>query len=294
MPLTVLLAAVAVASAVPIVLLSVASGRSTSALSGGSTTDIHQIALTQSAFGRVLRPLGQGFARRARALTPAAWIGRLERRITLAGLSNTWPVERPLAIKLLLAATPPAVALLVRPSNPTVWLLVALGAVMAYVIPDAILDNAARNRKLTLERRLPDALDQLTMSVEAGMGFEGALGRVAKTSEGPLALEFMRTLQEMQLGLPRREALKAMADRTEAADLRTFVFAVNQAEAYGIPIANILRLQASELRLKRHMRAEEAALKIPVKIIFPLASCVFPTLFIVLLGPAAIRIFNTI
>jgi len=294
MPLSVLLAAIAVASAIPIVLFSLSSGKAIASLSGAKTTDIHQIELSQSAFIRVLRPLGQALARRARALTPAAWTGRLERRIMLAGKTNTWPVERTLVVKLLLALIPPAVALVVRPDNTAIWLLVALGAVMGYVIPDAMLDSAARNRKLTLERRLPDALDQLTMSVEAGMGFEGAMGRVAKSSEGPLAAEFLRTLQEMQLGLPRRDALKSMADRTEAADLRTFVFAVNQAEAYGIPIANILRLQASELRLKRHMRAEEAALKIPVKIIFPLASCVFPTLFIVLLGPAGIRIFTTI
>ncbi|MDH3470398.1 MAG: type II secretion system F family protein, partial [Acidimicrobiia bacterium] len=110
--------------------------------------------------------------------------------------------------------------------------------------------------------------------------------------EGPLSEEFIRALQEMQLGAPRSDALKAMAERTEVNDLRGFVFAVNQAESYGIPIADILRVQAEEMRLKRGMRAEEEALKLPVKILFPLAFCIFPTLFIVLLGPAGIRIYE--
>jgi tight adherence protein C len=295
MPMTVILAAAAVASAIPIAWLAVASGRRVSVGgSAGGLTDIHQIALSESALGRVIQPLGRALARRARALTPKAWVERLERRISLAGKAHSWPVERILAIKLLLAVLPTALALLFPPFDQRLWFLVVLGTFVAYVLPDAVLDSAARERQLTMQRRLPDILDQITMSVEAGLGFEASLGRAAKSSGGPLAAEFTRTLQEMQLGSPRREALKALAHRVEVADVRTFVFAVNQAETYGIPIADILRLQASELRNKRHMRAEEAALKIPVKIIFPLAFCVFPTLFIVLLGPAAMRIFQVL
>jgi len=294
MPSTVILAAMAVASAIPIAWIAVSSGRRVHAGMAGAGTDLHQIVLSESAVGRLLQPFGQSVLRRARALTPQAWVERLERRISLAGRAASWPVERILAIKFLLAITPGAIGLAVRPTNPLIWILIGLGTVVAYLLPDAALDSAARERQLTMQRRLPDALDQLTMSVEAGLGFEAALARAARSSQGPLAAEFTRTLQEMQLGSPRRDALKALALRTEVTDVRTFVFAVNQAETYGIPIADILRLQASELRNKRHMRAEEAALKIPVKIIFPLAFCVFPTLFIVLLGPAAMRIFEVL
>jgi tight adherence protein C len=290
MPVTVILAAAAVAAALPVAWLAVSSGRKVTVGVPGGTTDIHQIALSESALGRLVQPVGRVLVRRARGLTPKAWVERLERKIVLAGKAHSWPVERLLAIKFVLALLPTALALLFPPSDQRVWIVVVIGTLVAYVIPDAMLDAAARNRQLVMQRRLPDLLDQLTMSVEAGLGFEAALSRAARSSGGPLAEEFNRTLQEMQLGSPRREALKALAHRVDVTDVRTFVFAVNQAETYGIPIADILRLQASELRTKRHMRAEEAALKIPVKIIFPLAFCVFPTLFIVLLGPAAMRL----
>jgi tight adherence protein C len=128
--------------------------------------------------------------------------------------------------------------------------------------------------------------------VEAGLGFEGAIERVVKAGSGPLNDELRRVLLEMQLGASRADALRHLADRTDVPDLKSFVFAIVQSEAYGLPIAKVLRVQASELRDKRRQRAEERALKIPVLLIFPLAFGIFPALFIVLLGPAAIRIFR--
>jgi len=128
------------------------------------------------------------------------------------------------------------------------------------------------------------------MSVEAGLGFEAALTRAARAGEGPLAEELGRTMREMQLGVSRSEALRNLADRTEVPDLSSFVLAVVQSEEYGLPITKVLGVQANELRDKRSQRAEERALKIPVLMIFPLAVCIFPTIFIILLGPALIRI----
>ena len=130
------------------------------------------------------------------------------------------------------------------------------------------------------------------MTVDAGLGFEAALARAAQAGDGPLAHELHRLLREMQLGVPRAEALRNLSARTDVADLDSFVIAVVQSQAYGIPMASVLRVQSDELRDKRKQRAEERALKIPVLLIFPLAFCIFPAMFIVLLGPAAIRIFR--
>jgi tight adherence protein C len=130
------------------------------------------------------------------------------------------------------------------------------------------------------------------MSVEAGLGFEAALARTSRVGEGPLAEELNRTVQEMQLGVSRSDALRNLADRTDVTDLKSFVLTVVQSEEYGLPIAKVLRVQAEELRDKRRQRAEERALKIPVFLIFPLAFCIFPTIFIIVLGPAMIRIYR--
>jgi tight adherence protein C len=167
-------------------------------------------------------------------------------------------------------------------------------AVVGFVIPDAIAARRGRKRQEQIQLEMPDTLDQVTMSVEAGIGFEAALARTARTGEGPLAAEINRTLREIQLGIRRDEALRKMADRTDVPDLDSFVLAVVQSEDYGIPIGKVLRVQSDELRDKRRQRAEERALKIPVLLIFPLVFCIFPAMFIVLLGPAAISIMNTL
>ena len=291
--MTVILGAAAVCSGIVLMWYSLSSRTAHVNLSDEQLTDAHQIALAKSAGERVVRPTVDRIGKTLRRLTPAAWYEKVERRIVLAGLTATWTPERVIASKVILGVIPPVVGLAIfRASSPGMLFLVVIATFIAFFLPEAFLDRAARDRQLTIQRRLPDGMDQLTMSVEAGLGFEAALGRAARSSEGPLSEEFIRALQEMQLGAPRSDALKAMAERTEVNDLRGFVFAVNQAESYGIPIADILRVQAEEMRLKRGMRAEEEALKLPVKILFPLAFCIFPTLFIVLLGPAGIRIYE--
>jgi tight adherence protein C len=143
-----------------------------------------------------------------------------------------------------------------------------------------------------VRRDLPDAIDLLTISVESGLGFDAAAAQVARNTEGPLADEFARMLQEMQLGKGRSEALRAMAERTNVPDLKTFVSAMVQADAFGIPVGQVLRVQSSEMRLKSRQWAEEMAQKVPVKILVPLIFCILPCLFIAVLGPAAITIFN--
>jgi len=144
-----------------------------------------------------------------------------------------------------------------------------------------------------MRKDLPDALDLLTISVESGMAFDSAVSQVARNTRGPLADEFFRVLQEMQIGLSRSDAIRAMGERTDIAELKTFASAMVQADTLGIPIANVLRVQATEMRVKRSQRAEEMAQKVPVKILFPLIFCILPVLFIIIIGPAAITIFQS-
>ena len=144
-----------------------------------------------------------------------------------------------------------------------------------------------------MRRTLPDTLDTLTVSVEAGLGFDAALAQVTRYGRGPLAGEFARVLQEMQIGRSRVDALRALAQRTNVTELKSFCAIVVQATELGVPIANVMREQSREMRIRRRQHAEELAQKIPVKILFPLIFCLFPALFIVVLGPGMIRILDT-
>ena len=157
---------------------------------------------------------------------------------------------------------------------------------VAYLVPELLLYSRGQERKQAIGLELADTLDQMTIAVEAGLGFESAMARAAANGKGALAEELVRTLQDIAVGQPRRDAYLALAERTGVPDLARFIRAVVQADAYGVSIADVLRTQAQEMRLKRRQRAEEKAMQIPVKVIFPLILCILPTLFIVLLGPA--------
>jgi tight adherence protein C len=188
----------------------------------------------------------------------------------------------------VLVAVAGALGLLVITARGTTLnvLLVVVVTVVAYFVPELLLYSRGQERQEAISLELADTLDQMTIAVEAGLGFESAMARAGKNGKGPLAEELVRTLQDIAVGQPRREAYLALADRTGVPDLRRFIGAVVQADAYGVSIADVLRTQAQEMRLKRRQRAEEKAMQIPVKVIFPLILCILPTLFIVLLGPA--------
>ena len=172
-------------------------------------------------------------------------------------------------------------------------MLFVVGAALAgYHAPNMYLYQKAHDRSDLIQRALPDAIDLLTISVESGLGFDAAVAQVSRNSEGPLADEFARMLQEMQIGRGRSDALRSMADRTDLPDLRTFVSAMVQADAFGIPVGQVLRVQSSEIRVKRRQWAEEMAQKVPVKILVPLVFCILPCLFIAVLGPAGITIME--
>ena len=237
-----------------------------------------------------------GLAAVARRLTPGSSIRRLDRLLSRAGRPPAWPLERVLAAKLGL---PPLLAGLslyyVYKAGPgPVPILVGVVATgISYFLPELLLHSRGEERSKKIALELPDTLDQMTIAVEAGLGFDSAMARAAKNGKGPLAEELVRTLQDIQVGQSRRQAYDSLDSRTDVPDLRKFIRAIVQADKYGVAVADVLRTQAAEMRMKRRQRAEEKAMQIPVKVIFPLMFCILPVLFIVLLGPAVLNVMKT-
>jgi tight adherence protein C len=247
---------------------------------------------------RVLLPSMQRLARIGRRFTPAGLDERVRHRLDLAGNPPTWDVERVIAFKMLGVIAGLAggllVALALGANVLTIFGLAVALAAAGYFAPDVALLEISQRRQQQMQKDLPDALDMLSITVEAGLAFNAALAQVARNTEGPLADEFFRVLQEMQLGKGRSEAIRALGERTNVPEVRGFANAMVQADAFGVPVANVLRVQAKEQRVKRSQRAEEKAQKVPVKILFPLIFCIMPSLFIVILGPAAITIYHNL
>jgi tight adherence protein C len=163
---------------------------------------------------------------------------------------------------------------------------------LCYFTPDLLVRNRAQKRREAIRLELPVALDHMLISVQAGLGFEAAMGRAGTNGHGPMAEELIRTLQDIQVGRSRKDAYLAMAERVDVADVRSFIRAVVQADAYGVAIAGVLKTQAGDMRIKRKQRAEEHAMKMPVKMLFPLIFFILPTLFIVVLGPTVMSIIS--
>jgi tight adherence protein C len=250
----------------------------------------------QSASERLVRPFVRRFGKLGRRLTPVGTPARLQRRLDLAGNPGMWTVERILATKAGGLAVGAAIGLLMLTSGRVLiglaWL--AGGCVAGFWLPDVLLYNTGLKRQEALRRSTPDALDMLTVCVEAGLGFDAGLAQVARNTDGPIAGEFARLLREMQIGKTRVVAFQDLAARTTVPELQIFVSALVQSDKLGIPLAGVLREQSTEMRLKRRQRAEEMAQKVPVKILFPLLLCIFPALFVVLIGPGAIQIAHSL
>lgn len=234
----------------------------------------------------------QGLAALALRLTPTGAVQRIDRLLARAGRPAAWPLERVVVAKPILAIVTAVLGLLVVSANPEpiLGVLAVVAFVVAYFVPELLLHSRGQERSQQIGLELADTLDQMTIAVEAGLGFDAAMDRSGRNGKGPLSEELIRTLQDIQMGRSRRQAYEALAARTDAVDLRRFVRSVIQADAYGISIADVLRTQAAEMRLKRRQRAEEKAMQIPVKVIFPLMFCILPVLFIVLLGPVGLQV----
>ena len=235
---------------------------------------------------------------RIAGVVPTGYLGWIQRQIIFAGRVRDWTPGGFLIVKIVVAVLLGFVGVLILVFGTRVLppaLAVLMGAFtifLALVGPELILQGRASDRQAELQRALPDTLDQMTIAVEAGLGFDAAMAKAAQNGKGPLAEELIRAIQDMSIGRRRREAYRALEARTKSEDLHRFIRAILQADAYGISIADVLRVQAGEMRMRRRQRAEEKAMSVPVKMVFPLVFCILPVLFIVLLTPAVLGLID--
>lgn len=246
---------------------------------------------------RVIAPLQGRVLGLGKRVTGADASIRYQRKLDAAGNPAGWNVDRVIAAKVLGTALGLLFAglfiALLGPSPRTVILCLAFFGAAGYFAPNFYLYQTTYDRAARVGRELPDAIDLMTISVESGLGFDAALQQVANNTDGPLAEELSRVLREMQIGASRSDALRALGERTTVPEVKTFVSAMVQADAFGIPIAQVLRVQSSEIRVKRRQRAEEKAQQVPVKIMVPLIFLILPCLFIPVMGPAVINIMDS-
>ena len=247
---------------------------------------------------RVLAPMQGRALSLGKRFTGADATTRIRTKLDLAGNPAKWTVDRVIAFKVMGALAGLLVGVLVTQllgAGPSTRVLGIVAVVLlGFFAPNLYLYQVAHDRAAKMQRELPDAIDLMTISVESGLGFDAAIQQVAHNTEGPLADEFARALREMQIGQGRSEALRGLAERTTVPELKTFVSAMVQADAFGIPIAQVLRVQSGEIRVKRRQRAEEKAQQVPVKITVPLIFTILPCLFIAVMGPAVISIMGNL
>jgi tight adherence protein C len=244
---------------------------------------------------RALAPVVERVGRFALRFTPQGWSSRIQRKLRVAGWSHRFDPNSWAAVRIVSIVGALLIWFLIQGAIPGAQkvLTFALFAFAGFAGPDAILARRIEERSTAMERQLPDIIDLLVISVEAGLGFDAALGRVVQTVPGELSDEFARVLQETRVGMSRHDAMKALAERTDVDDLNSFILSMNQADTFGVSIARMLRVQADEIRVRRRQRAQERAFAAPVKMVFPLVLCIFPSLFVVLLGPAVIEIVRS-
>jgi tight adherence protein C len=255
---------------------------------------LEELELQQPLFDRTLRPLASRLSGLGRRLTSPSKVSRTERMLSMAGNPGNLRTVDFLGLKVLLAVicAGAGVAALGVLFGDFVFGVVAGGAfaLLGFVLPDFWLGRHIGERRRLILRAIPDTLDLLTISVRAGLGFDGALQKVVEKTSGPLADEFRRALAEIRMGKVRREALRDVVARTDVPALTNFIGAIIQAEQLGVAISKVLQIQSEQLRIERRQRAEEMAAKAPIKMLFPLVGCIFPSMFIVILGPAIILI----
>lgn len=259
-----------------------------------TATDMSGVLNNMPVTERVLSPTVKKIGAVAIRISPIGRTNEIRRRIKLAGRQGEWSVEAVMMAKLIGLAAGVLLGGFFFISNPAMLtgVLAAILIGCGYFMPDFWLAKKADAHQLAVQQALPDILDQITISVEAGLGFEAALQRVVRSNDSPLADEIGRMLQDIRLGMSRGEAFQNLLERTDVQDLRLFVRALTQAERSGVPIASILRIQSEEVRERRKQRAEERAMRMPVLLVFPLALCILPSLLIVLLGPAVLKMID--
>lgn len=272
--------------------------RSLRALDGYQVSGVRDREMLAPFGERVLAPATDAFTQLVRRFTPDGYRERLGRKVMLAGSPVGYEVDRLIIEKALAAIFGvlwiPVVYKLTNLSGMLALAAVATLWVVGFYAPDIIVRHKVDERRKEISRRLPDMLDLLVISVEAGLGFDQALDRTAASVPGPLSDEFRRMLQETRLGASRADALRALEARTDVPELRSFIMALLQADNFGVSIGRLLRNQADEMRIRRRLSAQEQAQKTPVKMLFPLVICIFPAVFVIVLGPALISVLDAL
>ena len=263
--------------------------------------NLEELELQAPFIERTLRPLAARLSGRMSRVASSSFTDRTEKRLALAGNPGELRVADWLGIKAIGAAIGGilffflfgVVGILGFPF-PVGYLLAIVGLLFGYTIPEFWLGGRVKKRQKAILLMIPDTLDLLTISVRAGLGFDAALGKVVEKLKGPLSEEFRRALAEIRVGKARRDSLRDIVPRTEVPPLTNFIGAIIQAEQLGVSISKVLQVQSEQLRIERRQRAEEQAAKAPIKMLFPLVGCIFPSLFIVILGPAIILIVQNL
>ena len=260
--------------------------------------DLQELELQQPLFDRTVRPLAARLSGFVARITSSSFTERTEKRLAMAGNPGDMKVADWLGIKAIGAGVGGGILFLlfgILAGNLVQGMLLGLvGAGIGYMGPEFWLGGRVKKRQKGILLQIPDALDLLTISVRAGLGFDAALGKVVEKMQGPLVDEFRRALAEVRVGKARREALRDIVPRTEVQPLTNFIGAIIQAEQLGVSISKVLQVQSEQLRIERRQRAEEQAAKAPIKMLFPLVGCIFPSLFVVILGPALILIMQNL
>ncbi len=260
--------------------------------------NLEELELQQPFVERTLRPLAARLSGAVSRVTSTSFSDRTEKRLALAGNPGEIRVADWLGIKAIAALGFAAgffVLFGIVGANLIVGIIfIPIGLMFGYTAPEFWLGGRIKKRKKLILLQIPDALDLLTISVRAGLGFDAALGKVVEKLKGPLTEEFRRALAEVRVGKARRDALRDIVARTDVGPLTNFIGAIIQAEQLGVSISKVLQVQSEQLRIERRQRAEEMAAKAPIKMLFPLVGCIFPALFIVILGPAIILIIQNL
>jgi tight adherence protein C len=262
-----------------------------------SIANLRDEQLKRSALERLVFPFAGKVVSSITRHTPLDLYARTSRLIVLAGNPAALTAERIVAFKIVFGIAGLVLGFMAAPLLPFDGMVVtvataALFMLMGYTAPSASLASRASKRQKEIRKAMSDTMDLLTISVEAGLGFDAALAQVVRNVPGPLSEEIARMLQEMQIGVTRADALHHLNDRTEVPELDGFVLSMIQADKYGVGVAKVLRAQSVELRQKRRQRAEEVAQKVPLKLLFPTIFMILPALFIVILGPGAIKVMD--
>jgi tight adherence protein C len=265
-------------------------------LEGYEVENVRDAELLAPLRERAVAPTFQALTGLGRRFTPVGYADNAKTKLTSAGRSDAQALDRFLAVRVVTFVVGVVGAGLILTISPLsgllAWMVAGFWFVLMLLGPDAILNRQVEERAYQLRRTLPDVMDLLVISVEAGLGFEQALDRTTSAVPGPLTDEFGRMLGEVRAGSSRADAMRALDARTNVPEIRSFVLAILQADTFGVSIGRVLRAQADEMRIKRRQLAQERAQKAPVKMLIPMVFCIFPALFVVVLGPAMINIYE--